>query len=76
MKGYSFILPGLDLHPVTSSCQSHFVPECLESSRGRAVAGSSFQEKKKKKGLCSFNVMESLNLGTSLASSRACMCAC
>lgn len=32
-------LPCLDLHPVTTSCQSHFVLECLESFGGRAVEG-------------------------------------
>lgn len=73
MKGYSFILPGLDLHPVTSSCQSHFVPECLESA-GAGGRKEFFSEKKRKKnGLCSFNMTGSLNPGTSLTRSRACV---
>jgi len=35
--GHSF--PCLDLHPASTSCQSHFVLECLESLGGRAVEG-------------------------------------
>lgn len=71
IKGYSFILPGLDLHPVTSSCQSHFVPECLESPRGRA--GGRTEVFSEKKGLCSFNMTGSLNPGTLLTHSLACL---
>lgn len=59
MKGYSFICPAL-IYILSQAAARAILCWSVWRAHGGGQA-EAFQEKKKKKGLCSFNVTESLN---------------